>query len=326
MGHIFISYSRTDADIVEPIYRRLNRVYNVWIDTRNIEGGTAFDDEIRTHIRSASTLIAMVSTNSVGSNWVTGEIAEAQQHHVTVIPYVIDHTRALPIPLQGKNALFANNNPTAEAQLMDSLLSTAPDARVHPGMAIGASEFAHHQRTTFASLAAKTMGAVTTRNGNIGIPLKLSRHHTAYLFASPNATLEPPTVVQLAFQLSGQLPNNTFVDEILRDASVHEHHEKPYVIVIRSPRKSLDLMKEGEGDSYSMDVRNPTEWGEAINLAYQVMSDFFGKPRIGLYILGPSILLFQLGTKLRDLWQVDGYHFDRDAKPEPRYFKVYSTP
>jgi len=325
MGHIFISYSRKDENTVKPIYNRLHRVYNLWMDTRNIDGGATVDDVIRTQIRSASALVAMVSADSIKSNWVSGEVNEALAHNIHVIPYVIDPTQTLPIPLQGKNAHFAST-PGAEGQLMDSLLAAAPDARVHPGKTMTVTELARHRRTTFSTLAAQTMGAITTPKDNIGIPLKLSRHHTAYLFGHPNSTLESPDVIQVAFQLSAQMPNHSFVDDILRHAEKVEHHEKPYVLVIRSPRKSPDTVKSGEGDNYSMDVHNPDEWSEVIHLAYQVVNEYFGKPRLELFMLGPSILLFQLGTKLRDLLQVDGFHFDRDAKPEPRYFKVFSSP
>jgi hypothetical protein len=84
---LVLSYSRKDsqfADLLQSIL--LSRGYDVWIDRRNIEVGTRWDDSIQTAIDVRSHLAVILSPTSVASQNVADEWSYAIEQGKTVVP------------------------------------------------------------------------------------------------------------------------------------------------------------------------------------------------------------------------------------------------
>ena len=66
MGHIFISYSRNDKKEVEQLESYLEKKgHNVWLDTKDIEGGDQWRGAIVKAIKAGHALIVAISQHSV---------------------------------------------------------------------------------------------------------------------------------------------------------------------------------------------------------------------------------------------------------------------
>jgi len=84
---LVLSYSRKDsqfADLLQSIL--LSRGYDVWIDRRNIEVGTRWDDSIQTAIDVRNHLAVILSPTSVASQNVADEWSYAIEQGKIVVP------------------------------------------------------------------------------------------------------------------------------------------------------------------------------------------------------------------------------------------------
>jgi hypothetical protein len=87
MGHIFISYSRNDKKEVEQLESYLEKKgHNVWLDTKDIEGGDQWRGAIVKAIKAGHALIVAISQHSVSSKNVRKELDVAEQASVRIIP------------------------------------------------------------------------------------------------------------------------------------------------------------------------------------------------------------------------------------------------
>lgn len=69
--HIFISYARADKAFVRQLREALqDHQHRVWVDFRNLRGGSKLDTEIEQAIESASHVIVVLSPDTVNSPWV----------------------------------------------------------------------------------------------------------------------------------------------------------------------------------------------------------------------------------------------------------------
>ena len=79
MGHIFISYSRRDTEIVDYIVRKMEDAgINSWIDREDIKVGKTWRVQIVQAIDSCNAFVLMLSSNSAVSDNVRKEIDLAQ--------------------------------------------------------------------------------------------------------------------------------------------------------------------------------------------------------------------------------------------------------
>jgi TIR domain len=85
--HVFISYSRQDAEIAGRIREALHDAgISVWSDSDVIPGTPNYEQAIRTSIKDAIAVVLVASPNSAQSAFVAGEVAIAQSHNVPVYP------------------------------------------------------------------------------------------------------------------------------------------------------------------------------------------------------------------------------------------------
>ncbi len=102
-GHIFISYSRRDDEIMRRIAFFLrDQGFKVWVDHEKLIPGTpAWEDSIEKAIKNAYAVIALLSPEAKDSEWVRREIAYADQYNKPVFPAFVrgDDDSAIPIRL-----------------------------------------------------------------------------------------------------------------------------------------------------------------------------------------------------------------------------------
>ncbi|HST36024.1 MAG TPA: toll/interleukin-1 receptor domain-containing protein [Allosphingosinicella sp.] len=142
MARLFLSYSREDRHLVEPLATLLERAgHSVWWD-RRIAGGSDFSAEIARELSAAAVVLVAWSNASVVSHWVKDEAAEGRDRG-RLIPLLLDQATAplgfrqiQAIDLAGWNG---NGRPPAFDELLraidlvgSSLESPVPDRPAEP--------------------------------------------------------------------------------------------------------------------------------------------------------------------------------------------------
>jgi hypothetical protein len=117
---VFISYSRKDEWFADRLQGALSkRGVGVWIDKKEILVGDSLIQRIREGISTSQYICAVISNNSINSNWVQEELdlamnQQIERGKVKVLPILIESKIELPSFLKGKlyvdfsNADFEN--------------------------------------------------------------------------------------------------------------------------------------------------------------------------------------------------------------------------
>jgi len=111
MATIFLSYSSKDKAFVREIGRRLeNEGVSIWLDDAELNIGESLIDRIATAIESVDFVAAVISSNSIHSNWVQKELSlaltrEIKGQNVIVLPLLIDDCE---VPNFLKDKLYAD--------------------------------------------------------------------------------------------------------------------------------------------------------------------------------------------------------------------------
>src|SRR6185436_448906 len=80
MPEIFISHATADDAFVAELRERLESLHlPVWVDSRNLRGGSKLTPEIEAAIEQARHFLVVLSPNTVNSPWVRREIKKAQE-------------------------------------------------------------------------------------------------------------------------------------------------------------------------------------------------------------------------------------------------------
>jgi hypothetical protein len=92
MSDVFISYSRQDSNLVEPLVNDLRAAgLEIWIDKAGLKPGTPdWDQEVRKAIYASSAVLLAASPSSCQSTYVKDEISLAQRYNIPVYPVWID--------------------------------------------------------------------------------------------------------------------------------------------------------------------------------------------------------------------------------------------
>lgn len=87
-GRIFISYSRRDLDVVNPIKEELeSNGFSCWMDLDGIESGDeSFARIIVPALDNCMVVLFFISANSQNSDWVAKELGYAKRHEKRVVP------------------------------------------------------------------------------------------------------------------------------------------------------------------------------------------------------------------------------------------------
>ena len=88
---IFISYSRTDADVAGFIARVLEEQgMDVFIDYEQLIGGEDFTRRLAMEISTRDALVFLLSRDSINSRWVRAEVDWAFNHDKHIIPVMLE--------------------------------------------------------------------------------------------------------------------------------------------------------------------------------------------------------------------------------------------
>jgi hypothetical protein len=127
---VFISYSRSDSDVAEKLYKILTaQGKRVWYDKNNLTDGGNFMDEIRKAIRTTKYFIPILSQNIMTerkeshvyrNEWDLAIEVAISMGRTYIIPLAEEgfdfYKAAIPERLQQHNAIFYNKN-----ELLDSV-------------------------------------------------------------------------------------------------------------------------------------------------------------------------------------------------------------
>jgi len=91
---IFISYARKDTRIVNRTINELVKYgYEVWIDTRSIQGGALWQEDINKAIENCNIFLFFVSSHSIKSANVRHEFHLAVEKNKKIVPILLEETR-----------------------------------------------------------------------------------------------------------------------------------------------------------------------------------------------------------------------------------------
>ncbi len=128
MSHAFISYSRTDVEVVDQVIDVLEKArIPVWIDREDIHAGRQWRAQIVEAIDKASVFILFISNNSVTSKNVLKETILAEEVDIPLIlPVMIEDTE-IPVEfryqLAGTQQIHLQQDPTKGIQQLVNLLT-----------------------------------------------------------------------------------------------------------------------------------------------------------------------------------------------------------
>jgi len=91
--HVFISYSRHDADKVAAIAKSVEQAgYTVWLDTQSTEAAQRYAGQIVRAIRASKVVALMCSRNAFASDHVIREVYLAGDFKKAFVLFVFDDT------------------------------------------------------------------------------------------------------------------------------------------------------------------------------------------------------------------------------------------
>lgn len=93
MAHVFLSYSRKDAEYVDRIARQLEgAAFKTWVDRRGIAGGEQWRREIVAAIQAAEAMLLFLSPHSARSQNVRKELDLAETAKIKILPVALSPT------------------------------------------------------------------------------------------------------------------------------------------------------------------------------------------------------------------------------------------
>ncbi len=132
-SHVFLSYSRQDADFCLRVAKDLKSVgVEAWIDQDDIPAGELWDRAVESALRAASIVVPILSPTAVSSENVLDEISYARKNRVHIIPVLYRPCDDdVPLRLHRLQYVdFTGDYDTALNQLVDRLkpLLSKPEA------------------------------------------------------------------------------------------------------------------------------------------------------------------------------------------------------
>lgn len=143
-GYVFVSYSRTDNDVMRRIVAFLSkRGIKTWLDNERLVPGTPiWEEEIEKAIKSASAIVVVLSPDSKISEWVRREISLADQNRKRIFPVLVrgDEDTSVTLRLITRQYVDLRKNEeagldslySALSQYSDELKNTWPETQESP--------------------------------------------------------------------------------------------------------------------------------------------------------------------------------------------------
>ena len=92
---IFISYSRSDKDLVHPFAEQISKAVGAdcWIDLKGIESGEEFEHVIMAAIDECKIVLFMLSDSSLSSPWTKREVYYAESQGKRIVPVLVQGSK-----------------------------------------------------------------------------------------------------------------------------------------------------------------------------------------------------------------------------------------
>lgn len=127
IGHVFISYSRRDAEVTQRIVSFLRAQGNrVWLDNEKLIAGTPiWEEEIEKAIKAASAVVVLMSPDSKNSEWVRREISLADYYRKRIFPVLVrgDEDSAITLRLITRQYIDLRQNSDSGVESLGTALS-----------------------------------------------------------------------------------------------------------------------------------------------------------------------------------------------------------
>ena len=113
MGHIFLSYSHANKNIVHKIANRLKETQNIWIDIYNLKASDNLDREIANGIRDSSLFVCFISNEYCESDACVNEFTLAKKIKKTILPVMLQReaTNGIELSISSLNTFYAFKPP-----------------------------------------------------------------------------------------------------------------------------------------------------------------------------------------------------------------------
>jgi hypothetical protein len=137
MGHIFISYSRSDEGIVNQLISKLEmKEYRLWKDSRKIRGGEKWKNAIVKAIKECDIFIIILSRSSIRSSNVLKELDIADNANKIILPIAISQLKIpgeMEYQLTGLQRIDLTPNFEAGiAKVLEALVATKGQTKILP--------------------------------------------------------------------------------------------------------------------------------------------------------------------------------------------------
>jgi TIR domain len=141
-GHVFISYSRRDAEYVTKLVEYLRaQGLTVWVDT-NLDPGDRWNTIIREQIEASAVFVLVMTPAAETSEWVERELQYAQSLGRLIVPLLLDGKPFFSLFNRQHDNVVGGRMPSAElvAQLRDLTSTAAPPSLAQPSPAGAGTE------------------------------------------------------------------------------------------------------------------------------------------------------------------------------------------
>ena len=96
---VFVSYSRRDQDFVDRLVADLRRHgAEIWLDLESISPGENWQEAIETGLARASTLLYVLTPDSLKSAWMSAEVGAASAQGKRVVPILAKEVQTEEVP------------------------------------------------------------------------------------------------------------------------------------------------------------------------------------------------------------------------------------
>ena len=148
---VFVSYSRRDQDFVDRLVADLRRHgAAIWLDRESISPGENWQEAIETGLASASTLLYVLTPDSLKSAWMSAEIGAAFAQGKRVVPILAKEVRNDEVPVFLAQFQWVDFRESYEAGLQTLLrgLSVGPLHPIQPDAPVARKKTAKPKRRT----------------------------------------------------------------------------------------------------------------------------------------------------------------------------------
>ena len=147
MSDVFVSYSRHDGGFVRELHAFLSAAgRDVWVDWEDIPAASEWERDINDSIDGAESIVFVVSTHSLASEYCTAEFRHAQERGKRIVPIACDQAdpEAAPPGLRQLNWIWCregDDRGAAFAKLSRALDTDLAWARAHTRLLVRAVEW-----------------------------------------------------------------------------------------------------------------------------------------------------------------------------------------